>query len=194
MPAPPILAALAVTLAASPALAEMPRYLPLRDVAVAYHASTDKGDTDALARWSSTLGLARVEGGPGYALVNPRTGRTTLVLEQQHFMVDLANSDRNAQAYLPGPGARFTRGGTDTVAGYACTNWTVTTDKGRGVACLTDDGVVLRAKGIDNRGHNGMVEATSVTYAAQPDNLFKPPAGTGKLQIPRDIAKQLLGR
>ncbi len=175
-------------------MAETPRYLPLHDVAVAYHATTDKGGTDALARWSSALGLARIEGGPGYALVDPRTGRTTLVMEQQHFMVDLANTDTGAQTYLPGPGARFTRGTMDTVAGYACTNWNVVTGKGSGTACLTADGVVLRARGIDNRGRNGTVEATSVTYAAQPESLFRPPAGTSKLQIPRDIAKQLLSR
>ncbi len=192
MPTRSIVAALALLASASPALSETPRYLPTRDVAVAYHASGEKGGTDALARWSSALGLARIEGGPGYVLANPRSGKASLVLEQQHVMVDLP--DANAKAYLPGPGARFTRGSTDSVAGYICTNWTVVTDKGKGVACLTDDGLVLRASGTDNNGHRGMVEATSVTYAPQPDSLFKPPADTGKLQIPRDLAKQLLGR
>ena len=194
MPARSTLAALAFMASSLPALAETPRYLPNRDVAVAYRTHAEKGGTEALARWSSALGLARIEGGPGYALVNPRTGQTTLVMEPQHIIVDLSNTGANAQAYLPGPGARFTRGGTDTVAGYACTNWAVATDKGHGAACLTDDGVVLRARGVDNNGHDGMVEATSVTYAAQPDSLFRPPAGASKLQIPGDLAKRLLRR
>ena len=194
MPARSIFAAFALLASASPALSEVPRYIPIHDVAVAYHASGEKGGVDALARWSSTLGLARIEGGPGYVLANPRTGQASLVLEQQHFMVDLSNTDANAKTYLPGPGAKFTRGSMDTIAGHACTNWNITTDRGKGVACLTDDGLVLRANGTDNNGHRGMVEATSVTYAAQPNSLFKPPADTGKLQIPRDIAKQLLGR
>ena len=43
--------------------------------------------------------------------------------------------------------ARLTRRGRATIAGLACTDYTVESRRGQGTVCLTDDGVALRAAG-----------------------------------------------
>ena len=179
---------LCATLAlAAPALAETaPTYLPTRDVSVSYHVeSQETGSQDIRARWSSSLGRARLDGGPGYLLVDPSTRRTTMVMEQQHLMMDLPGGA--ARSFLPDAAARFTRGRTATVAGYRCTVWTVTSDQGGGTACLTDDGVILRGRGTDRQRHAGSIEATSVQYGAQPAGLFAVPEGMRKFTIPKNL-------
>jgi hypothetical protein len=84
-------------------------------------------------------------------------------------------------AWSSGPGIRFQRAGTDTIAGMPCTVWRRITPPPRpdgsfiepGAFCFTADGVMLREEyeGVPAR------QAVSVTYAPQNANRFVPPPG-----------------
>ena len=164
-----------------PAVAEtLPAYLPARDVAVTYHVTgAPAGPLDVVARWSARLLRARIEMGPVYVLADTRARTARLVMEQANLTVELPSG--NVDAYLPGPGTRFSRTGTDTVAGLSCTAWRAETAKGSGTACLTDDGVLLRGTGVDRNGRGGgSIEASAVVYADQPVALFQGPPAAGK--------------
>ena len=76
----------------------------------------------------------------------------------------------------------MTRRGQDTVAGLPCTTYAVTAQRGTGTVCLTDDGVALSGQGVVN-GRSGSFTATAVTYGAQPEALFRVPAGYLRLDV-----------
>lgn len=69
---------------------------------------------------------------------------------------------------------KFSRVGTMTIAGVACTNWQVSNGKGyKGSVCVTRDGVVLRA--TRNKPEAGRIEATAITFGTPPKDAFKVP-------------------
>lgn len=174
---------LSLASAATACLAQtVPAYLPTRDVAVTYQVrSKDRGQENVVARWSAFAEKARIEAGPIYVLADPRTRQATLVM--QSFALRLPPGDRTF-AYLPDEGTRFVRGPAASVAGYRCTNWTVSSSHGSGTACITDDGVILRGTAADRNGHGGAIEAVSVSYGPQPPALFEVPQGAMSLQAP----------
>lgn len=134
-----------------------------------------------MARWSALAGRARIDAGPLYVLADAKALRVTLVM--QNFALQLPQGAKSF-VYLPDAGTRFVRGNTATVAGYRCTNWTVSNSRGNGAACITDDGVILRGTGADKNGHVGEIEAVSVRYDPQPPSLFQVPRGAVTLQAP----------
>ena len=75
------------------------------------------------------------------------------------------------------------RKGSATVAGLRCTVWEVGGESANGSACVTADGVVLRAGGSDRRGRTGSIEAERVEYGHQADALFFPPADVRKVDL-----------
>lgn len=76
----------------------------------------------------------------------------------------------------------FTRLGTETVAGTACTDWGITVQgMPRGGACVTDDGVLLRLTSADGVA---LMTATLVAYGKAPDSAFVPPDGYTRLNRP----------
>ena len=79
---------------------------------------------------------------------------------------------------------KFTRKGTDTVAGLRCTVWGIQGQHGSGTGCITDDGVVLRADSSDGGNGRFRMTAKSVSYGRLDDKLFQPPAGYQQMQIP----------
>jgi len=92
-----------------------------------------------------------------------------------------------AGTFLPDRGARFAEMGHAVVAGLPCTEWRVSTSQGSGTACVTTDGVILRAEGGDTRGTTGTIVATNVSFGPQPADLFVPPPGAQRLSIPTKI-------
>jgi hypothetical protein len=83
---------------------------------------------------------------------------------------------------LPSPGSflnakmNFTRQGKAMIAGMQCTDWHVFNGTaGEGTACVTDDGVVLRA--TRDKPVEGSMEATAVQYGSPPPEIFAPPPG-----------------
>jgi hypothetical protein len=82
---------------------------------------------------------------------------------------------------LPSPGSflnarmNFTHEGTATIAGIECTDWRVLNGTaGEGTACVTKDGVVLRA--TRNKPVAGAAEAVTVKYGPPPPHAFDIPA------------------
>jgi hypothetical protein len=180
------IAVLAVLLAVSaPAAAQdRPAFPPTRDVAVTYQANIAAAGVphEILMRYSAGQGRARVDGGlPGYVLVDLKSRRATIVFEQLGMMMDAPRNAGLDQALVLENGKRFTRKGRDTVAGLSCTVWEVAADDATGTACVTGDGVVLRASGHDKKGRAASLEATKVQYEEQAEALFRPPANVHKV-------------
>ncbi len=182
--------ALACSLAALPALAQdRPAYMPTRDVSVAYRATGQGPGNGAEIRisWLASTGLMRVDmpGGQGFMVANPR-GNTPgfMVMEAQRMIMDVPTSQLPAASMQPSASARFTREGTARIANTDCTIWRLE-DQGRsGRACLTADGVMLRAEGD---GRPGQIEATSVEYGPQDPARFQRPSGYQTFQMPAGV-------
>jgi hypothetical protein len=191
-------AAVAVLLAlAAPAAAqERPVFPPTHDVAVTYRVTLAQPNTppELVMRYSAAKDRFRVEGGlpgarvsgtnlTGYVLVDHKSGRASLVIEQLGVMMDAPPRAGLDQAFLLENGRRFVRQGADTVAGLRCTVWTVEGDTASGTACVTAEGVVLRAGGHDRKGRAGSIEATQVEVGPQAEALFFPPANVHRLDL-----------
>jgi hypothetical protein len=183
-----ILALLALT---APAWAEAtPMIHPSRDVAVEYRSSgTPHGPAAApgavvTMRFSSKSGRIRIDGasGRGYAILDPGAGEMTMVMEERHMYVERA-ADPGMIAMFKATNGSFKKIGSDTIAGVACTIYDATFNEHAGQVCLTDDGVMLRARSTD-ADRQRELEAVTVTYADQPANLFEVPAGYQKLEMP----------
>lgn len=179
--------ALACSLAALPALAQdRPAITPTRDVSIAYRATGQSpgNGTEMRISWLAANGLMRVDmpGGQGFMVANPRGGSPGfMVMEAQRMVMDIPTSQLPATSMQPSANARFTREGTARIASTDCTIWRME-DQGRsGRACLTADGVMLRAEGD---GRPGQIEATSVTYGPQDPARFQRPTGYQTFQMP----------
>ena len=59
----------------------------------------------------------------------------------------------------------------------------MTSPQGNGQACLTADGVLLRASGTHD-GQQGSLEATAVRYGAQDPAQFRVPEDFQRMQMP----------
>lgn len=181
-------------LAAPAAAGERPVFPPTRDVAVTYRLNSAQLNAphDVVLRYSAAADRFRVEGGlPGYALVDRKAGHASIVIEQLGLMMDAPPRAGLDQAFLLENARRFVRQGSDTIAGLHCTVWDVAGDSASGSACVTADGVVLRASGHDRKGRAGSIEATQVEYRHQAEALFFPPADARKVDL---AAMALLGR
>jgi hypothetical protein len=180
-----LLAALLV-LSAPAAAQDRPVFPPTRDVAVTYQANIAAAGVphEIVMRYSAARDRARVDGGlPGYVLVDLKTRHATIVMEQMGMMMDAPPNAGVDQALVLENGKHFVRKGSDTVAGLRCTVWDVSDDDASGTACVTADGVVLRANGHDRKGRAGSLEATQVQYEPQAEALFWPPPNVHKVTI-----------
>lgn len=189
--------AAACGLLAGTALAQQhPPLQPTRDVTVTYHVTGEAqgarggaAGEDMRIRYSAETHRMRVEthrqGHESFAIVDRAQHRMVVVLPAQHRYMELPMRPSGNPALMEDdPNLRFARGGQETVAGVSCTDWKVsdrTNPDHRGTACLTTDGVLLR--GSDATGARGIV-ATKVEYGAIPAELFSPPSGFQKMDVP----------
>jgi hypothetical protein len=185
LPATPLLAALALS---GPAAAqERPRLEPARDVAVTYRLVGQDAQGQVGMAWHAGSREARLDNPDGSFLVaNLSAGTGFLASDRERAMMVLPAppTDAGIPGLLP-PGARFTREGPGKVAGLDCTNWRVEiSDGGRGQACITADGVVLRSVGAGPGQPEQGLEATGVTYAPQSPARFARPAGYREVAPP----------
>jgi hypothetical protein len=174
--------AIALLLAGGPASAA-PLYLPTRDVSVDYRLQADGPHPDAVTMdYSAASGRARIgsPGGPAYAIVDRRAGRLLLVVDLLHAVVEQRFDPAEGYGLRIGRDASFTPLGADRVAGAACRDWSVRTAQGEATACLTPDGVILRARYDGKRGHAALT-ATRVSWGARPGALFEAPDGYAAL-------------
>lgn len=175
--------------AAQPAAAQdHPLFQPSRDVMVEYHIlNVHPGDhrSGTVRMYFTDAGMKlRIEaaGQPGYSIVDRRTHHMLLVMVPQHMFMEVAY-DPSRFMTLDATGATFHRVGGDTVAGIACTVYDVERQEHRGQVCLSDDGIMLRAKSETTGQPGGGMEAVSVTYGPQPAALFAPPPGFQQMDV-----------
>ena len=169
----------ALLLAATPAMAasDKPVMRPTRDVDVTYSIVPDSSGVSSMhqrARWDVADGRMRLDlPSPGtWMLIDFSDRHMQMVSDRERKVLRL--TDR--ASLLPGetPGASFTRQGTGTVAGVGCTEWETNDNAGRAVTvCITDDGVLLRARS----GPRLLIQAVQVAYGQQDRQSFAVPAG-----------------
>lgn len=172
----------AALLATSPALAQdRPPAFPTRDVAVTYR--TAGGDEMRIA-WHAGEQRMRMDmpGGRGAMVLDIKGRRAFMVMDAQRTVMELPVGEDMEQAGRIPDEARLTREGADRVAGHPCTVWRMEHEGERGTACITADGVMLRARGADGAQQ---MEAVQVTYAPQDAARFRPPAGYRSMQMPQ---------
>ncbi|MBO1075815.1 DUF4412 domain-containing protein [Roseomonas marmotae] len=183
-------ALLAPMLLAAPALAQQsPQLLPSRDVAVTFRLSGgNRQPGDIHATWLASQRVLRVDNAsaPGWLMVDQPTQRAYMVMEDQRLVMRLPAAPEIAMLLdRPESQGRVTRLGRRTIAGAGCTDWQIERRDGKGgVACLTADGVLLRAQ---QTGRQEVLEATRVTYGPQDPSRFRLPQGFPQLQLPAGL-------
>jgi hypothetical protein len=166
---------------ALPVMADQrPLMVPTRDVDVTYAmvALGSGGKPVELSqrlRWDVAAGRLRVDPPVRgvYMLMDYHTHRLLAVRDAQRSVLEMP-ADLTSVAPGLARGTSFVRRGEDTVAGIKCTEWDTQDSSGQATTvCLTDDGVLLRAK----TSARVLVEATHVTYAPIDPSLFQVPDG-----------------
>ena len=181
------LAVAALLLAQTARAADSPAIVPTRDVDVLYQAEQNGKTLQQRLRWDQADQLMRVDSpAPGlWMLVNYHNRQIDLVSDPQRSILQMAAKG----GPLPGQpgGTNFVRRGAATVAGTPCTEWEANDIQGQPtVACLTADGVLLRAM----RGRDVLIQAQRVAYGPQDPALFRLPTGYAQTQAPADPGQQ----
>ena len=183
---------LATILATMPTLSwARPLILPVHDVVVEYHSRgmvpgpSGTLTTTVMVRFAGSGDRLRVDGPYGgfYALVDVDDARMIMVMPDKRIYVDQP-ADPDLIALLQADDPAFQKIGAERIAGFGCTDYAADINGHSGLVCLTDDGVLLRAR-IDNPDRRPELEAVSVTYAAQPSDLFEIPEGFHRLFLPK---------
>jgi hypothetical protein len=184
-----LLAALAIAMTPVCAMAQ-PATKPTRDVVVTYHVTGNtmggpgQGPVDTI-RIGFTAGAQRTwiepVGQPYRMIADRTTGQMTMIMMDKHLYMQMPYDQKRIMNF-EGDDDTFTRKGTATVAGLACTVYDVQGPQHSGTACLTDDGVLLKGDSQSQQRH-GTIEATAVDYGTQPEEAFQPPAGFQKMDM-----------
>ncbi len=164
-------------LASSAAFADAPPAVqPQRDVDVTYKVPVAGGQNMAILqrlRFSAALHRQRVDlpTSGNWMMLDFAAHTMALVRDQSKEIVDLPAPPSASQ---PGAGEGFVKAGQAQVAGLDCTEWRTRDTRGQEtIACYTDDGVLLRARG--DRGV--LMEAVEVGYRPQGPEVFALPEG-----------------
>jgi hypothetical protein len=178
-----LLLAAPLALGAVPAPAQdRPPLFPTRDVAVTYRTLGEAAQLPTITMsWLAAQQLMRSDmPGMGYMIMDHRNQRAFMVVEQARMVMDIPTGQAMAQAGPP-PNATFRREGAATVAGHACTIWSYQDGADQGRACVTNDGVMLRAEATA-QGRRGGLEATQVAFGPQDPARFQRPQGYQSMQ------------
>jgi hypothetical protein len=165
-----------------------PVVAPTKDVTVEYTYDVKGGDGSHARHAKMYIAAggkrARMEGIEGGSIIYDRAnGHMFMVMEQRRTYMELPMDATRAGVFGLLENKKFTRKGTDSVAGMRCTLWEISDEKGSGTGCFTDDGVVLRGWS-DGSERRMVMTATSVTFGPLAEGLFEPPAGYQKMQMP----------
>lgn len=172
------LALLLILLAVPAAAQNVPRVQPSRDVDVVYAITGPHGLLPQRLRWGVAQGVLRIDPpSPGlFAVIDIKAGRISTVREADHTVFETTMPAQSLPGVLPQ--GRFVRQDSASVAGLACTNWQTEDAAGQTVvACLTEDGVLLRAASPATT----LLEAVEVTYGTLPEAVFRIPADYRKI-------------
>ena len=154
------LATLALAALSWPAAAqERPSLLPTRDVSVTYRADgSGRGPVEMRLSWLNAEETMRMDlpGGAGWSLTDMRDGRVRMVIEAQRVVMELPPGSTGRNPAQPSASTRFRRIGSETILGHRCDVWHFEDGEQRGEACITADGVMLRAQG-NSQGQQGQL-------------------------------------
>ncbi|MGH7122178.1 MAG: hypothetical protein ACREFP_24815 [Acetobacteraceae bacterium] len=182
------LGALALLLAAVPAsAAEQPPLTPTRDVAVTYQATNAKGTVHVVHMSFDAPGRRLhidVVGEPVFQVIDRKANVAVLVLDTKKVYLERPLPPDMGNIMDRSPNMIMKKGATAKVAGLSCTLWSVPTGPNSPdlEACITEDGVLLKAGPANRASNQPRLEATSVVYGPQPEQLFVPPAGFHRIE------------
>ena len=184
-------ACLASVMAAPASAQDRPPLLPTRDVGVIYQLPTGSLDNAA-----QKLQATYADGGQRIRLDFFRFPELKFPFASwiydgvaDRLYVVRPEKREYVEQSSPGgqiPGAWLTAGMTFAkeqrmiaVAGQPCTNWDIKAAESKvngSVACVTDEGVVLRLTSPDPKAPP-QLEAMTVSYVSPPEGIFAPPSG-----------------
>jgi hypothetical protein len=186
-------AALIAALPAAAQAQDRPQIFPTRDVAVTYRVAGQGQAAELTLLWSAAQRMMRMNmpQGLGYMVADHQGQRGFMVMEQMRMIMDVPMEQAGGfQRDLQN--ARFTRGGTEKIAGHDCTVWRYQSASQSGDACITADGVMLRGNSTA-QGAQGRMEATRVVFAPQDAGLFRRPQGYQTMQMPQGMPQGMPG-
>ncbi len=167
-----------------------PTVFPTRDVTVDYHiaGTLPLPVQDVRVQAQAGAERLRVEQPDRLVLLVDRPLRRALMLlTAQHAMLSLPWPSQVQQGLDLLARARFVRQGEDAQAGVACTIYDVSANDRHALACITADGVLLRADGVV-RGKSGdgsyHLAAKAVSYAPLDPAIFNAPPGMTSFKLP----------
>ena len=171
---------------------DKPLYIPVRDVSVTYRLISEKAGVpqgpgrEAHMYFSAALNKLRLDqtSQKGFAVIDRGQKQMFVVMTDQRSYMQMPFEAEMARGFILNDEMNFSRVGTDTVAGLSCTTWNVSSPRASGTVCVTPDGVMLSGKGRAKDGAVSGIEATAVTYAAQPASLFAPPPDYKQIKVP----------
>jgi len=162
--------------AGTPAGGDRPVLRPMHDVDVIYVVDAGAGTTlHERMRWDVASQRLRIEPPTAglYVIIDFSARRMSTVRLAERTVIEMMAPD-NTTGVPNGAAAAAVRQGADTVDGVACTEWDMTDAAGEAARlCLTDDGVLLRAR-ADGRT---LLSAETVHYGPLDAALFEVPAG-----------------
>jgi len=187
-------AALTIGGAAQAFAQDRPQPVPTRDVTVTYRMPEGAGEMRM--SWLAAQHLMRMDmpDGMGWMVMSMQgdASRGFVAMAQQRMVMDLpAAQASQAREMMPSPTARFVREGTDRIANTACTIWRVQDQGEDGRACITADGVTLRAEQVGRR--DARMEAVAVAYGPQDPARFQRPQGYQTFQLPPGVSEMMRG-
>lgn len=186
----------AVAAAFAPACAE-----PLPRPSVDYAATARTPSESAQMKVAHGNGRLRVEvGTPGSSgamtgLIDPKKKRMVMLTAlpgMDKVALEMELPDSLSFTDLPAEGARL---GTDTVAGEACDLWRTSEKIGSDPveACITADGIVMRAKATVNGKPQVVFEVVELARGPQDPALFEVPKGVKVTRVPKGMQGMIPG-
>jgi hypothetical protein len=184
-----VISALAATLLALPAVADqMLSLIPAHDVSGTYLFTTNNGPKTMTVEYSKAVNVLRLnpQGGTGYILYDFTAKDAKMVMPQMQRYMDepqIAGRAASIQGSGNGDDVSVAKGGSETIAGHDCTDYTAT-DHTKGTSstlCVTDDGVLLKMS--SSEGDSAV--AQSVSYAAVPEADVQVPPGYSAFAMPQ---------
>jgi hypothetical protein len=163
---------------------------PSRDVMVEYHVSgvaMGPHRSDTVRMYFTDHGSKlRIEpvGQGDYSIMDRSARHMIIVMGAAHAYLEMPYDPTRIMPFND-PNVSLVRQGSATVAGLSCTVYLAKRQDHVGHVCLTDDGLLLRAKGDNPNDPEGSLEATKVSYGSQPAALFAPPPDYQKMDVAR---------
>lgn len=166
---------------------ERPTLIPSRDIDIVYMmVQTDAPGgprvVEERLRWAAADGKLRIDPPISglWMVMDTRTRRLATMRDSDRSVLEV-DSPQAMPWPAPATAAAFQRRGADTVAGLPCTEWQTADVTGAPtLACITDDGVLLRASAAGRV----LVEALHLSYATPDPAVFRIPEDYRKIAPP----------